>query len=287
MKEPDTLRFISAITDTGTDWGLLQGTEVTLLGSTAIGNHRTLGETLRSGDLSRVLDSADGAVTVPLSAVQLLPPIHDAGKIICVGLNYADHIAEMGRARPEMPVIFTRFNDTLVGDGAALIAPRVSEQFDFEGEFTVVLGIGGRHIPVESALDHVLGYTIMNDGSVRDYQRHTHQFGPGKNFPSSGSLGPVLVTIDEFGDVGSQSIQTRVNGTTVQDSTLDQLVFNVAELIAYCSQWTELAPGDLIATGTPGGVGDGHDPKLWLQAGDSLEIEVEGIGTLRNPVLPE
>lgn len=281
------MRLISVVTNEGQDWGLLEGSEVRLLGSTPLGRNRSLGETLRDGDLDQVIAAGGEAACVPLPKVRALPPITDAGKIICVGLNYADHIKEMGRPWPEKPVIFTRFTDSLVGADAALIAPSVSEQFDFEGEFTVVIGTGGRHIPAETALDHVLGYTIMNDGSIRDYQRHTHQFGPGKNFPSSGSLGPVIVTADEFGPIHTQRIRTRVSGNVVQDSTLDQLVFDVSRLIAYCSEWTELAPGDLIATGTPGGVGDGHDPKLWLKPGDSIEIEIEGIGILRNSVQPE
>jgi 2-keto-4-pentenoate hydratase/2-oxohepta-3-ene-1,7-dioic acid hydratase in catechol pathway len=213
--------------------------------------------------------------------------VPDAQKIICVGLNYADHIAEMKRATPEKPVIFTRFADSLVGHGEALVAPRNSTSFDYEGEFAVVIGREARHVDESDALDHVLGYTIMNDGSLRDYQRHTSQFTPGKNFPRSGSLGPAIVTADEFGAVGSQRIQTRVNGQLVQDSTLDQLVFDVAQLVAYCSEWTALQPGDIIATGTPGGVGDGRDPALWLSPGDVVEIAIDGLGALTTSVIEE
>jgi len=276
------MRLVS-FTHTGrASWGQLTADGIRDLG-TATG--RTLGAVLRDGDLEAAL--AASPPTLSRDDVKLLPPITDAGKIICIGLNYADHIKEMNRPWPEKPVVFTRFNDSLVGSGEALVAPRNSTSFDYEGEFTIVIGRGGRHISVDHALDHVLGYTIMNDGSLRDYQRHTHQFTPGKNFPRSGGLGPEIVTADEFGPVGSQRITTAVNGEIVQDSTLDQLVFSVAELISYCSEWTSLTPGDLIATGTPGGVADGHDPARWLFPGDIVDITVEGIGTLTNPVVEE
>lgn len=281
------MRYVSFSRGTSLGWGILEGAQVRALSELAEARGRSLGQTLQSGGLDAVLELAGTAPLIPLADLTLLPPITDAQKIICVGLNYADHVAEMNRPTPEKPVIFTRFNDTLVGSNESLVAPRLSEQFDYEGEFTIVIGTGGRYISTEQALDHVFGYTIMNDGSVRDFQRHTHQFGPGKNFPKSGSLGPEIVSVDEFGAVASQHITTRINGETVQQSSLDQLVFGVAELISYCSQWTELAPGDLIATGTPGGVGDGHDPKRWLRAGQTIEVEVEGLGILRNSVVAE
>ncbi|MFA5605784.1 MAG: fumarylacetoacetate hydrolase family protein [Leucobacter sp.] len=281
------MHLISFTTATGASWGFAEGSKIRDVGALASPAARTLGGALRSGEYETLLGHADTAPAIDLAAVEALPPITDAGKIICIGLNYADHIAEMNRPTPKRPVIFSRFNDTLVGHEQPLVAPLASEQFDYEGEFCVVIGRGGRRIAPDRALDHVLGYTIMNDGSVRDYQRHTHQFTPGKNFPRSGALGPAIVTKDEFGAVASQRITTRINGDTVQDSTADQLVFDVAELIAYCSEWTELSPGDLIATGTPGGVGDGFDPKLWLHPGDTVEVTIEGIGTLSNPVAAE
>lgn len=281
------MRYVSTRQGSTLSWGVIEGQQVRLLGELPAARGRTLGQTLRDHALDELLADAVHAPLVARQDLTLLPPITDANKIICVGLNYADHVAEMNRPTPEKPVIFTRFADTLVGPDEALLAPALSEQFDYEGEFTIVIGTGGRYIPAAHALDHVFGYTIMNDGSVRDFQRHTHQFTPGKNFPRSGSLGPEIVSVDEFGEVGTQEITTRINGETVQRSSLDQLVFNVPELIAYCSQWTALAPGDLIATGTPGGVGDGHDPKRWLRDGECLEVEVAGIGTLRNPVAAE
>ncbi|MDQ0615149.1 2-keto-4-pentenoate hydratase/2-oxohepta-3-ene-1,7-dioic acid hydratase in catechol pathway [Microbacterium sp. W4I4] len=268
-------------------WGALDGDTIRDLGALEIAAGRRLGEVLRDGDLAGIAAHAGDAVPLRSDDVQLLPPVPDAQKIICVGLNYADHIAEMKRATPEKPVIFTRFADSLVGDGEALVAPGNSTSFDYEGEFAVVIGREARHVDEADALDHVLGYTIMNDGSIRDYQRHTSQFAPGKNFPRSGSLGPAIVTADEFGAVGSQRIRTRINGQLVQDSTLDQLVFDVASLVSYCSEWTTLRPGDIIATGTPGGVGDGRDPALWLSPGDVIEISIDGLGALTTSVIEE
>lgn len=244
----------------------------------------TLREAIAGG---RAMGEDPGAPVHTFDAVELLPPIPDARKVVCVGLNYADHIAEMSRPTPEKPVIFTRFSDSLVGAGAALIAPSASTQFDYEGEFAVVIGRRVRNVQGAEAMGAIFGYSIINDGSIRDYQRHTSQFTPGKNFPATGSFGPIIVTRDDFGQVGPQRIRTRVNGETVQDSTLDQLVFDAASLIAYCSQWTELGPGDVIATGTPGGVGDGRSPKLWLRPGDEVEVEIDGIGVLRNSVAAE
>ena len=221
------------------------------------------------------------------SAVTALPPIPDAEKVICVGLNYLDHIVETGRDKPSHPVIFTRFADSLVGDHAPLIAPRESVTFDFEGELAVVIGKGGRRIPVEVALDHVLGYSILNDGSIREFQHQTHQFTPGKNFDASGAFGPAIVTPDELGDLSGRRITTTLNGEVVQDSDLGQLVFGVADLISRISTWTTLRPGDVIATGTPGGIGAAREPKLWMFPGDHVEVSIDGIGTLSNPIVED
>lgn len=281
------MRFVSVEHGSTPSWGVVEQGTVRLLGELAAAQGRTLAEVLRDGDLDVVLGDQQQATTVNLSEVTLLPPTPDAQKIICVGLNYADHIAEMNRPTPEKPVIFSRFNDSFVGHDVPLEKTHLSDQFDFEGEFAVVIGRGGRHISAAQGLDHVFGYTIMNDGSFRDYQRHTHQFTPGKNFPRSGSLGPEIVTVDEFGPVGSQRIVTRLAGEVMQQSTLNQLVFGVADLVAYCSEWTTLAPGDIIATGTPGGVGDGQNPKRWMRPGETVEVEIDGIGVLRNRIIDE
>ena len=266
----------------GPSWGIMDGTSVRDLGAVTGGTQ--LGDVLRTGRFEDAIAAAPRAPVVPGVEVHLLPPILNPGKVLCVGLNYADHVAEMGRETPGKPAIFTRFADSLVGDGELLIAPRNSTRFDYEGEFAIVIGRGGRHIARADALEHVLGYTALNDGSVRDYQNHTIQFTPGKNFPRSGAVGPWIVTRDEFGPVGPQRILTTINGMVVQDSRLDQLIFGVADLIAYISEWTELSPGDLISTGTPGGVGHGRTPPLYLFPGDVVRIEIDGIGPLTNPV---
>ena len=230
---------------------------------------------------------AAAAATAPLlepAAVRFLPPVVNPDKILCVGLNYATHIAETGRERPSHPSIFTRYPGSLVGHGVPVERPFVSEKFDYEGELAGVIGRPGRHVPEAHAFEHVAGYTLFNDGSVRDWQRHTTQFWAGKSFSRSGAMGPWLVTADEIPDPARLHLKTRVNGAEVQSAGLDDLVFGVARLIAYLSTVIELLPGDVIATGTPGGVGLFRQPPLFLKAGDVVEVEVEGIGVLSNPV---
>ena len=220
--------------------------------------------------------------------IRYLPPIHEpAAKILCVGVNYMPHIKEMGRERPDYPVIFVRFAGSLVGHDEALIKPRASIQYDYEGELAVVIGKRARHVPRARALEYVAGFSCFNDGSVRDYQRHGLQWTPGKNFHRSGSFGPWLVTADEVRNPSSCRLQTRLNGQIVQQESVGELCFDVAQLIEYCSIWTELEPGDVIVTGTPGGVGAGRNPPLWMKCGDVVEVEITGVGTLRNAVRDE
>ncbi|MEY4268981.1 MAG: hypothetical protein RLZZ58_197, partial [Pseudomonadota bacterium] len=229
----------------------------------------------------------DGGTAYPLAAVRLLPVIPDPGKILCVGLNYASHVAETGRDQKEHPAIFTRWADTLVGPGAPLIKPAATDRFDYEGELAIIIGKGGRAISAADALDHVAGYAVFMDASARDWQRHNIQFTPGKNFPATGGFGPAMVTPDEIADIGSQRVQTRLNGQLVQDQPVSDMIWDIAAIIAYCSAFTPLAPGDVIATGTPGGVGDKRTPPLYMQAGDVVEVSVGDVGTLTNPVIDE
>ena len=207
-------------------------------------------------------------------------------RILCVGINYRPHIEEMGREVPEYPVVFVRFPSSLVGDGEAIIKPAVSGQFDFEGELGVVIGKEARHVSRAEALDYVGGYCCFMDGSIRDWQRHTTQFTPGKNFDSSGAIGTV-VSADEIPDPSLLELTTRVNGETMQSAPVSDLVFDVPFLIEYCSTFMTLRPSDVIATGTPGGVGAARTPPVWLNEGDVVEVEISGIGTLTNPVLDE
>lgn len=246
---------------------------------------RPLGELL--ADPAPLTALASHPPDLAIAELTLLPPVPDSRRIICVGLNYKLHIEETGNAPPAYPILFPRYPASLVGHGAPLVRPRLSDRFDFEGELAVVIGRPGRHIPVERALEHVAGYACFNDGSLRDYQRHTSQFLPGKNFDSSGSFGPWLVTPDEVGDVRALSLTTRLNGTMVQHSSIDDLLFGVEALIAYVSQIWEVQPGDVIATGTPGGVGAARNPQLWMKPGDIVEVEIDRLGTLSNSIIDE
>jgi 2-keto-4-pentenoate hydratase/2-oxohepta-3-ene-1,7-dioic acid hydratase in catechol pathway len=240
---------------------------------------------LAAGALRELERLTNAAADFGLDEVAFAPVIPDAAaKILCVGINYIPHIKEMGRERPERPVIFVRFGDSIVGHRRPLLAPRESEQFDYEGELAVVIGKRARRIGRESALDYVAGYSCFNDGSVRDYQRHASQFTPGKNFHASGAFGPWLVTTDEIPDPRKLALTTRLNGAVMQHESVGELCFDVPQLIEYCSTWAQLEPGDVIVTGTPGGVGAGRKPPVWMKSGDSVEVEISGIGTLQNPV---
>ena len=230
---------------------------------------------------------AGRTVDFALSDVTLLPVIPDPAKIICVGVNYENHRAEMKRPEVEYPTIFTRFADSQIAHRQALIKPTISDRFDFEGEMAVIMENTGRNIPEKSAMNHVAGYACYVDGTVRDWQRHTSQFTPGKTFPSSGAFGPYMVTSDEVGDYTQLPIQTRLNGKVMQNATLADLIFHVPRLINYISQFTPLSAGDVIVTGTPGGVGDKREPPVYLVPGDTLEVEIGVLGTLVNPVEAE
>lgn len=231
--------------------------------------------------------AAAGAPLIPVAEVRWLPPVWNSDRNVMVGLNYRSHIEEMRREFPPHPMLFIRWSDSFVGSGEPIVRPRVSQRFDFEGEFAVVIGRGGRHIAPGEALAHVAGYTCLNDGTMRDFQRHTTQYFPGKSFWRSGSSGPWLVTPDETGPYRDLGLRTRLNGELMQEARLDDLVFDVERLIAYVSTVITLQPGDLISTGTTGGVGDARDPQVYLQPGDVVEVEIDRIGTLSNPVVDE
>jgi 2-keto-4-pentenoate hydratase/2-oxohepta-3-ene-1,7-dioic acid hydratase in catechol pathway len=217
-----------------------------------------------------------------------LCPIPRPPKIICVGLNYVDHASESPYEKPKYPVLFLRVSTSLVAHGEPLIAPKSSEQFDYEGEMVAIIGKGGRHIPRDKALDHVAGYSVFNDGSVRDFQFKSPQWTSGKNFDGSGPFGPDFVTADELppGAKGLK-LETRLNGKTVQSANTNDLIFPVDELVAVASEAMTLEPGDIIVTGTPAGVGAFRKPPLWMKHGDVCEVEVEKIGVLSNPVKAE
>lgn len=230
---------------------------------------------------------AGNPATVKFADAKLLPVVSKPDKVICVGVNFASHIKETGRETPTKPMIFMRYAESQVGANQDMVCPKVSEQFDYEGELAVIIGKRCRYVPRDKAYDYVAGYSCYNDGSVRDWQRHTQQFGPGKNFPKTGALGPWMVTKDELPDYTAQSLKTRLNGVEVQTATLDDLIFDVPALIEYCSGFITLEPGDVIICGTTGGVGAFHTPPLWMKAGDTVEVEISGIGVLRNTIAKE
>lgn len=225
---------------------------------------------------------------IDLQTVSVAVPIATPGKIICVGLNYHDHTAESGMKQPDHPTLFTRVTSSLIAHNSPIIRPTVSDKLDYEGELVAVIGVGGRHIPRGDALRHVAGYSIFNDGSVRDFQLRTSQWTMGKNFDGTGAFGPVFVTADEVppGAAGLR-LQTRLNGTVMQDASTDDLIFDVETLVSSISEGITLEPGDLIVTGTPSGVGGARKPPVFMQPGDVCEVEIERIGILRNRIEQE
>ncbi|MBW7929871.1 MAG: fumarylacetoacetate hydrolase family protein [Gammaproteobacteria bacterium] len=243
---------------------------------------------LAAGALPLVAEAArHGPQCLGLDEVAHEPVIPNPGKILCVGVNYLAHIREMGREPPAHPVLFVRFPDTLVGHEQPLVRPAASTHYDFEGELAFVIGRRARYVSVERALEHVAGYACLMDGSLRDFQRQTSQFTAGKNFPASGAFGPWLVTSEEIPDPAALQLETRLNGTVMQQAPVGDMRFGVAELLAYASTITQLEPGDVITTGTPSGVGFARQPPVWLQPGDVLEVKIDRIGVLRNRVVDE
>jgi 2-keto-4-pentenoate hydratase/2-oxohepta-3-ene-1,7-dioic acid hydratase in catechol pathway len=220
-----------------------------------------------------------------LADIEFLPAIPNPELIACAGINYRSHASETGRDIPKQPSMFIRRANTLVGHDGEMIRPSVSTSFDFEGELAVVIGRAGRHIAAAQALDHVAGYTCFVDGSVRDYQKFSVT--AGKNFPGTGPLGPFIVTRDEIPDPTRLMLTTRLNGTEMQRSGTNLLIYSIPQIIAFCSDFTPLSPGDVIATGTPEGVGHRRTPPVCMKPGDMLEVEITGIGTLRSRIVDE
>jgi 2-keto-4-pentenoate hydratase/2-oxohepta-3-ene-1,7-dioic acid hydratase in catechol pathway len=252
------------------------------------GRYPTLRAALASGALAEVRRATDGAsADHGLNEVTWLPPIPHPEKILCVGVNYVAHRDETGRSESEFPTLFTRFANTQVGHDQPLVRPRASTELDYEAELAVIIGKPARHVRKEDALGVVAGYSCYQDATLRDWQRHTSQFTPGKNFIGTGGFGPWMVTADEIPDPSRLTLVGRLNKVEMQRATTDLLIFDIPALIAYITTFTELVPGDVISTGTPGGVGSKRQPPVWLKAGDVFEVEISGIGVLRNPVVDE
>jgi 2-keto-4-pentenoate hydratase/2-oxohepta-3-ene-1,7-dioic acid hydratase in catechol pathway len=267
-------------------FGVVIGDGVVTLGGRLKGGYRTLRDALTAGALDDIRKVAKGArADRKLDTLRYLPVISNPAKILCAGINYRSHAAETGRDLPEQPSMFIRFPDTLVSHEGEMIRPKVSTKFDFEGELAVVIGRGGRHIKPDRAMNHIAGYTCFIDGSVRDYQKYSVT--AGKNFPSTGPLGPWMVTTDEITDATRLVLTTRLNGQEMQRSGTDVLIHSVPQIVSFCSDFTELHLGDIIATGTPEGVGQRRNPPVWMKSGDVLEVEISEIGTLRVRIVDE
>lgn len=252
---------------------------------------KTMLEVLSGGQamLDRIAGLVSGVQSKPITPEQLLAPISNPGKIFCIGLNYQDHAEETGREPPGEPVVFNKFPSAIQHPERQIVLPKVSPKVDFEAELVVVMGKSGRHISEAQALDYVAGYCCGHDVSARDWQTQKPggQWLLGKTFDTFAPLGPFLATRDEIGDASNLGIKFRLNGRTMQDSNTSQLIFPIPKLIAYISQVVTLAPGDLIFTGTPAGVGVARKPPVYLQSGDVCEVEIEHLGVLRNPVVAE
>lgn len=233
----------------------------------------------------RALDNAPAAALLDRAAVTLLAPIPRPGKILCIGLNYRDHAAESNQPIPAHPTVFAKYNNTVIGPGAAIVLPTVTEKVDYEAEFAFVIGRTARNVAAADALRYVAGYTIFNDVSARDYQMRTSQWTVGKTFDTFGPMGPALVTADEIADPHALDICLSINGETLQSSNTRELIFTVNQLIEDLTSFMTLEPGDLISTGTPSGVGSARKPPRWLRAGDIVRVEIAGLGVLENPVV--
>lgn len=268
-------------------WGVVHDDVIIDAGAAMRDQFPTLLSLIAANGFAQLPASLAAAPRHNLSEIAFLPVIPAPPKILCVGLNYEMHRQETGRSEVENPTIFARFANSQIGHMADVIRPRVSHDLDYEGELAVIIGRPGRYIAPADAMSYVGGFSCYNDVSVRDFQRHTHQFTPGKNFPGTGAFGPWMITPDDMGAIGPQRLQTRLNGVVVQEALLSQMIFDIPSQIAYCSRFTRLEPGDVIVTGTPGGVGAKRQPPLWMKPGDIVEVEIDRIGILRNAVADE
>jgi 2-keto-4-pentenoate hydratase/2-oxohepta-3-ene-1,7-dioic acid hydratase in catechol pathway len=280
---------IASFTYQGQDsYGVVQGNQIIDLGSMKAVLGADLKELIARNRLVELGESDLSELPrLDIADITFRPVIGNPGKILCIGINYATHVRETGRDMPTYPMIFTRFADSQTAHGQAILRPTASHKLDFEGELAVVIGKTARHVKQAEALDFVAGYACYNDGSVRDWQKHTIQFVPGKNFPQTGGFGPWLVTADEIQNPQDLELTTRLNGQVMQHTSTSDMIFDVCKLIEYCSTFTELAPGDVIVSGTTGGVGAFREPPVWMQPGDIVEVEISSIGILRNTIADE
>ncbi len=268
-------------------WGIVEGETVFHVGKTLSASYPDLKSLLAANAYNEAKEAVSQSAQSSVAQIAWLPVLPNPAKVLCVGLNYEMHRRETGRAVVEHPTIFGRYANTQTGHLTDILRPRISTNLDFEGELALVIGKGGRYIDRAHAMQHIAGYSCYNDGSIRDWQYHTQQFTPGKNFPRTGAFGPWMMTPDELGELAPLHIQTRLNGEVVQDATFSQMIFDIPTIIEYCSCFNPLEPGDVIVTGTPGGVGAKRTPPLWMKPGDIVEVEIERLGTLRNGIAAE
>ena len=281
------MRWLTFLRNDTPSYGYLTRNGAGVVDVGARGPHADLKAAIAADALAELAARYGDSADLPLAGLQYLPTVPNPDKILCVGLNYKSHQEETGRGGEGFPTIFVRFANAQIGHEEPMLRPRESSTLDFEGEIALVIGRAGRRIPRARALDHVAGYSIYNDGSVREYQRQTSQFTPGKNFAGTGGFGPWMMTPEEVGDPTRLDLTTRLNGEVMQHATADLMVFDFASIIEYCSTFTELVPGDVLVTGTPGGVGAARKPPVFMDAGDVIEVEVKPIGVLRNRVVAD
>lgn len=281
------MKLASVVISSRRTWGIIEGEAFVDIGRVLRERYADLRSAVADSSLDDLRRAADSAERLSISELTFAPVIPQPGKILCVGHNYDSHRIETGRDKTEHPSIFTRFSDSQVGHRQPIVRPRHSTMLDYEGELALVIGRAGRAIDEADALSHVAGYSCYNDASLRDWQWHTKQFTPGKNFPGTGAFGPWLVTADEVADPRALSVTTRLNGTVMQSQPTSDMIFSIETIIAYVSAFTPLSPGDVIVTGTPGGVGAKRQPPVWMKPGDTVEVDIPGIGLLLNTVSDE
>jgi len=281
------MKLASFHTAQGASYGIVTGTGIVDLRRYLGNQFPDLKSLIAGNGISKIEPYMASAADYKESDVSWLPVIPNPDKIICVGLNYQEHVVETGRDNTEQPAIFLRLPESQVGHRQPIVRPRESTHLDFEAEIAVIIGKGGRRISQADAWNHIAGYSCYNDGSVRDWQRHTIQWTAGKNFAATGGFGPWMVTADEIPPGTKMTLSCRLNGQEMQRATTEQMIFKIPKIIEYVSAWTTLAPGDVLVTGTPGGVGARRTPPVWMKPGDTVEIEITGLGTLRNRVVAE
>jgi 2-keto-4-pentenoate hydratase/2-oxohepta-3-ene-1,7-dioic acid hydratase in catechol pathway len=278
------MRIASFTRDGREQYGTVHGEQIIPAGKAFLDVYPDLRAVLKGGVVNELDAHCEPDHAFGLTQCTFLPTIVQPQKIFCVGANYQEHQDEMGHKEAQNPLLFVRFWDSQVGHGSTVIKPSVSEQLDYEGELALIIGREGQNIPEENALQHVAGYTCFNDLTVRDWQRHSSQFTAGKNFRGVGSMGPWMVTPDEAKVGRNTTLETRVDGALVQSSRVGNMIFSMERLISYISSFTVLRPGDVISTGTPGGVGAKRSPPTWLKRGQTVEVTVSGVGTLDNEI---